>query len=268
MFKMEVIVLGSGTAAPSLNRNMSGYLLKISDKKILFDSGPGTIRQLLRLKINLLDINDIFYTHLHNDHINDLPAVIWSNNYGLLRSWPLNFYGPRGFLKYYNTLMTKILKPSKLKYSINVKEMLNNSIMKITLKNKIQSLKNKNNKDPNKNNIIIRSIKSKHTDSSVSYRIDYNNKSIVYSGDTEYSEEIIKISKNADILILECSYLEKRKGHLTPSLCGKIATKANVKKLVLTHFNPECDKMDVKNLCKKEYKGNIVLAKDLLTLRL
>ena len=56
------------------------------------------------------------------------------------------------------------------------------------------------------------------------------------------------ISKNADLLILECSHPDgmKAKGHLTPSLCGKIAAKANAKKLVLTHFYPEADKVDAR----------------------
>jgi len=244
---MKVTILGSGTAAPRLNRNMAGYLLEIGKKKILFDSGPGTIRQLLKLRVNLLDIDNIFYTHLHNDHINDLSGIIWSNNYGTLRKKVLNLYGPKGFKKYYKILMEKILKPKKLNFLINVKEMWNNTTIK--------------------NNPIIKSIKSKHTDNSVSYRIENNGKSIVYSGDTDYSKEIIEISKNVDLLILECSSPKKKKGHLTPSLCGKIATKANVKKLVLTHFYPECDNIDVRKQCSKEYSGNIILAKDFMTIR-
>ena len=228
----------------------------------MFDSGAGTIRQLLKLKVNLLDIDNIFYTHLHNDHINDLPAIIWSNNYGTFRKKSLNVYGPNGFKKYFGTLMKKILKPEKLIYSIKVKEMKNGSIIKIPIKNKSN---NKNSIINQKNNyIIIKSVKSKHTESSVSYRIEYNNKSIVYSGDTDYSNEIIEISKNADLLILECSFPDSKKmeGHLTPSLCGKIATKANVKKLVLTHLYPECDKVDIKKQCSKEFNGKIVVAKD------
>ena len=120
---MKLTILGSGTAAPRINRNMPGYLLEANAKKILFDSGPGTIRQLLKLKVNLLSIDDIFYTHFHNDHINDLPAIIWSNNYGAYRKKALNIYGPAGFKKYFNILMKKILKPEKLIYNINVKEM-------------------------------------------------------------------------------------------------------------------------------------------------
>lgn len=250
---MKITILGSGTAAPRLERNMAGYLLEAEGKKILFDSGAGTIRQLLKLKVDLLDIDNIFYTHLHNDHISDLGAIIWSSNYGMKRKKALNIYGPKGFKMYFKVLIERILMPKKLNYRINVKEMWNSSIIKNY-----------------KNNIIIKSIKSKHTDSSFSYRIEYNNKSIVYSGDTDYSNEIIKLSKNVDLLILECSNPDgkKVKGHLTPSLCGKIATKANVKKLVLTHFYPEADKVDVKRQCEKEYNGKIVLAKDFMEIKL
>ena len=241
---MKLTILGSGTAAPRLNRNMSSYLLEVSNKKILFDSGPGTIKQLLKIKTSLLDIDDIFYTHFHNDHINDLPAIIWSNNYGTLRKKTLDLYGPKGFKKYFKILMEKILKPPKLIYRINVNEMGNNSIIKI----------------PSNKDIAIKSAISNHTPASNSYRIDYDGKSIVYSGDTDYTQNIIKLSKNADLLVLECSYPDNKKikGHLTLSLCGKIETKANVKKLVLTHFYPDCDKVDIKKQCRKEFDGKII----------
>ncbi len=269
---MKLTILGSGTAAPRLNRNMAGYLLEANGKKVLFDSGAGTIRQLLKLKVDLLDINDIFYTHLHNDHINDLGAIIWSNNYGMKRKKPLEIYGPKGFKKYFKVLMEKILRPPKLNYGINVKEMWNGSIIKIPIisnNNKNLIINQSNKTINNKNNLIIKSMKSKHTNASVSYRIEYNNKSIVYSGDTDYSNEIIKLSKNADLLVLECSHPDnmKAKGHLTPSLCGKIATKANVKKLALTHFYPEADKADVKKQCSMEFEGKIVLAKDFMEIK-
>ncbi len=260
---MKITVLGSGTAAPRLDRNMSGYLLEADGKKILFDSGAGTIRQLLKLKINLLNIDNIFYTHLHNDHVNDLGAIIWSNNYGIKRKKPLNIHGPKGFKKYFKILMEKILKPTKLNYKIKVKEIWNGSIIKIPINRTNNKIISKN-----KNNMIIKSIKSEHTDASVSYGIEYNNRSIVYSGDTDYSDEIIKISKNADLLILECSHPDnmKAKGHLTPFLCGKIAAKANVKKLVLTHFYPEADKVDIKKQCSRTFNGKIVLARDFMSI--
>ncbi len=251
---MKLTILGSGTAASRLKRNMSGYLLEANNKKILFDSGPGTVRQLSKLKVSLSKIDHIFYTHFHNDHINDLPAIIWSNNYGAFRKKQLNLYGPKSFKKYFQLLKNSILqlkKALKLSFPINVNEMKDNSKVKI-------------------NNIEIGSKRTKHTENSIAYRIEYNGKIIAYSGDTDVCKGIIQAGKNADLLILECSFPDKKKmkGHLTPSWAGKIATKAKAKKLVLTHFYPECDAVDVKEQCKKEYKGNIVLAGDFMAFKL
>src|SRR3990167_2364913 len=98
---MKLTILGSGTAAPRLKRNMSGYLLEAGGKKILFDSGAGTIRRLLELKVDLADIDFIFYTHLHNDHINDLGAIICANNYGFGMMHALNLFRPVVFETYF-----------------------------------------------------------------------------------------------------------------------------------------------------------------------
>ena len=107
---MKLTILGSGTAAPISDRNCAGYLLEVDKNKLLFDSGAGTIRRLLELKFDLFDIEHIFYTHLHNDHINDLGAIIWSNNYGGTRKKPLNLYGPKGFKKYFLPQIHRLLK--------------------------------------------------------------------------------------------------------------------------------------------------------------
>lgn len=247
---MKLTILGSGTAAPMLERNCAGYLLEIDGKKLLFDSGAGTIRRLLEIKINLFEIEHIFYTHLHNDHINDLGAIIWSNNYGGTRKKTLNLYGPKGFRNYFDILIKKLLKPTKINFKIKINE-LKNSTIKI-------------------NNVKVKTQKTKHssTTNSIAYRVEYKNKIFVYSGDTEFCKETIKISNNADVLLTECSFPNNKKadGHLTPSLAGKIAEKANVKTLVLTHFYPEVLKTDTKKVCRKEFKGKIILAKDKMSI--
>ncbi len=246
---MKLTILGSGTAAPLLDRNCAGYLLEADNKKILFDSGSGTIMRLLELKINLFDIDNIFYTHLHNDHINDLGAIIWSNNYGLKRKKRLNLYGPKGFKKYYRMLY-KLLKPTKLYFNVNVEE-LKNSTIKI-------------------NDIMIRSFPTRHssTTKSVIYRIEYKNKSFVYTGDTDYCDEVIEAARNADVLLIECSLPDDKKaeGHLTPSLCGKIAAEAKAKTLVLTHLYPEVLKTNIKKECSRHFIGKVIIAKDKMRL--
>lgn len=240
---MKLTILGSGTAAPLLERSCAGYLVEAGNKKLLFDSGAGTIRRLLEIKADLFEIEHILYTHLHNDHINDLGAIIWSNNYGGTRKKPLNLYGPKGFRKYIDTLL-RLLMPGKLNFKINVNE-LKNSAIKI-------------------GNLAIKACPTRHSGStkSIIYRISGKGKSLVYTGDTEYCDEVVDAARNADFLMTECSLPKEVKGHLTPSLAGKIASEANVKHLILTHFYPEVLKTDIKRQCRKEFNGAIILAED------
>ncbi len=88
----------------------------------------------------------------------------------------------------------------------------------------------------------------------------------MYSGDTDVSENLVSLAQNADIKICEGSLPDAIKvpGHLTPSLAGQMATQAGVKKLVLTHFYPQCNDADIVSECRKTYAGPLVLAEDLM----
>ncbi len=94
--------------------------------------------------------------------------------------------------------------------------------------------------------------------------------SVVYSGDTDFSDNLVTLSTNADLLICESALPDELKveGHLTPSLAGEIATRANVRKLVLTHFYPQCDLVDIEQECRKTYAGPLVIAEDLMKIEL
>ena len=93
---------------------------------------------------------------------------------------------------------------------------------------------------------------------------------MVYSGDTDVCENLVTLARDADVLICESALPDELKvpGHLTPSLAGQIASQAGVRKLVLTHFYPECNAVDVAEQCRKTYPGPLVLAEDLLEIRL
>ena len=102
---MKITVLGCGTAALDERKHESAYLLEHNSKCYLFDSGAGTVYQLLKRGVNVIEIDSIFYTHFHNDHINDLPAIMWSNNtHALPRTKTLNIYGPNGLKEYIDIL--------------------------------------------------------------------------------------------------------------------------------------------------------------------
>jgi ribonuclease BN (tRNA processing enzyme) len=108
-----------------------------------------------------------------------------------------------------------------------------------------------------------------HTDSSLGYRLEtQEGKSLVYSGDTDYCENIVSLAKGAHVLILECSFPNEMKvdGHLTPSLAGRIAREAGCRKLVLTHLYPPCNGKPVIEQARREFSGHVVVAEDLMEL--
>jgi len=109
----------------------------------------------------------------------------------------------------------------------------------------------------------------RHSPESTAFRITGpGGRSVVYSGDTEYCDSLVSLSKGADILICEAAFPDEEKtaGHLTPSEAGMIAAGASVGKLVLTHFYPVCDHVDMAAQCRKTWSGPLVLAEDLMTL--
>ena len=110
-----------------------------------------------------------------------------------------------------------------------------------------------------------------HNEESIAFRIiSTDGFSAVYTGDTDYSEAIIDLAKDADLLICECALPDKHKvaGHLTPSLAGDLAAKAGVGNLVLTHFYPQCEKADIVAECRQTYSGPLVLAEDLMEIKI
>jgi ribonuclease BN (tRNA processing enzyme) len=83
-----------------------------------------------------------------------------------------------------------------------------------------------------------------HRPESLAYRIiDRNGKALVYSGDTDVCDGLTAIAADADLMICESAFPDDQKvdGHLTPSLAGRVAQAAAVKRLVLTHFYPVCE---------------------------
>jgi ribonuclease BN (tRNA processing enzyme) len=246
---MELIILGSGTCVPSLKRGSPGLIIKAGGKFLLFDSGSGAIRRMLEAGITYNDVDYIFYSHIHPDHVADLVPFLFASKYAdMPREKNLDIAGGRGFKKFFkklNSVYGRWLEPEL--YKINVREISNKTV--------------------EFDNFKITAKPLAHSKESIGYRVEAENgKMIVVSGDTDYCKNIVELGRNADILILECSLPDEKRvdGHLTPSLCGRIAAESKCKKLMLTHFYPSCDNVDAAKLCRKYYKGEVVLAEDLM----
>jgi ribonuclease BN (tRNA processing enzyme) len=252
---ISVTILGSGTCVPSLRRSSCSVLMETGEDKLLFDAGAGTLRRMLECGVSIFDISCIFFSHFHPDHIAELVPFLFATKYSeqRARNTPLTLIAGKGFCAFYQAL--------KQAYG-----------HWIELEANILSIVEMNTQGPDHlefNHFSVHTLPAAHNPESVSYRIaSPSGYSVVYSGDTDYCENLITLAADAQILICECSHAdaEKIQGHLSPSLAGSIAKSAGAKKLVLTHFYPRCDMFDIEKECRKTYDGELVLAEDLLRL--
>lgn len=248
---MELIVLGSGSLVPTLKRGTAGFVVKVSGKTILIDSGSGTLYRLLRAGLTYNDIDIICYTHIHLDHVCDFATILFTCKYGIPpRERDLLVLGGEGFISFYERLKKVYgdqIQPDR--FDVLIEEKASRDFGEFSIKTGPVD----------------------HIPESVAFRIESaDGKSVVFAGDTDYSTNLINLARNADVLVTECSFPDDRKvaGHLTPSFAGKIAQEANAKMLVLAHLYPPCDEVDIASQCRKTYNGEIIVAQDQMKIRI
>jgi len=252
---MEVTILGTGTATPALERNASGIAVRAADLLILVDMGPGTLRRMMEAGIDTRLVDAILVTHFHPDHVSDLVPFLFASNYafGPVREEAFHLIGPEGLEQYFSGLVAV--------YNDWIVPRGNRLIKREMNSRKRDRLRI--------GRAEIHSAPSVHTGASLHYRIDADGASVTVSGDTDVSEALVELAAQSDILICECSLPDGHKvlGHLVPSEAGRIASRAGVGKLALTHFYPPCEEVDVVAQAARTFSGKIVRAEDLMVIR-
>lgn len=219
--QLKVTILGSGTPIPSIERFGSSTLIEYKDKKYLFDVGRGTTIRLSQIGIKASEIDHLFLTHLHSDHITGF-ADLWLTGWIWQRKNVLNVYGPNGienFIRHTQKAFSsdisfrkKQTKLSEKGLSLNVQTVLQGIIYK-------------------DDDVTITAIKVDHgsVNHAYGFRFDTEANSILLSGDTTLSKNLIKQGENLDLLIHELAVIE-------PNL---IESNPKLKKLLITihHWN-------------------------------
>jgi ribonuclease BN (tRNA processing enzyme) len=217
---------------------------------LLVDAGLGTLQKLAVLGVSLAEPDVVAFTHLHLDHTAELAPMLFSlRNTGIGRGKALTLLGAPGFRDFHERLRGTYGSWVEAEdYSLLVEEITSRPV----------SL----------GSLVLTAVPVLHTPQSVAFRVEdtETGKVIAFSGDTDVCAGIVTAARNADVAVLECSFPNERKvrGHLTPAEAGELATAARVKKLVLTHFYPECEEADILGQCRETYSGEIILAEDLL----
>ncbi|HLV26777.1 MAG TPA: ribonuclease Z [Gemmatimonadales bacterium] len=246
---MRLTTIGTGTVSPHSSRVSAAHLVEVGDARILFDCGGGAMHRMAHLGIRWQDITHVALSHFHADHISDLPLLMLAWRYGQLppRSEPLSIIGPPGTSELMTNLASAfgewVLDPG---YPFSITELPPGDTAEPV------------------NDVQLRARSVPHTAESVAYSVEHDGRRLVYTGDTGYEEELGTWASECDILLTECS-LPAAMGlptHLTPEECGSLAAIARPSHLVLTHFYPPVETVDIAAIVAERFTGRITLATD------
>ncbi len=268
--RIPITFLGTGSAVPTARRNHISILLQYNQENILIDCGEGTQRQFRKAHLNPCKLTRLLITHWHGDHILGIPGLLQTlalNGYNKT----LHIYIPKGTRHHLETIFRMFVFIGSIKYEVHEVDsgvFLENADFKLeaahmehrthtlaysfTEKERIRINKAKLNKLKIKGKIIAELAKGrsivwkgkKIKASSLTYR--QPQKKIVFVLDTKMNENIVRLAKDADLLISEATFLEdsdnganlaRENFHLTAKQAAQAAKKAKAKKLILTHLS-------------------------------
>jgi len=299
MTSIEVTFLGTTATIPTKTRNHPAIHLRYvgeQEAAVLFDCGEGTQRQIFRAGLNFMRINKIFITHWHADHFAGLLGLLTTMNLEG-RKRPLEIYAPEAekfvfnllSIGYWNRSFDVI--PKNVEFEGNKIELLVDDeeyeITSIPVNHRIPAVgfclqeKDRIKIDKQKTKklglplkgMIYKKLKEKGTVEYKGKTIKLENvsfieqgKKVAYSGDTLPCRNMIKLAKNADLLIHDSTYFNadtRTSRHANVEQVLEIAKQSGAKKTILTHISRRYTDMQDLNDKIKDHK-NVTLAKDLM----
>lgn len=226
MQPVRVAFLGAGDAFSAGGRHQASYLVRADGASFLLDCGATALASLKRDGIDAAAIDTIFISHLHGDHFAGLPFLLLEYIYENPRQRPLKIAGPPGTEERVWSLFRAAYKETAaqpLPFGLEITE--------------IQP-----EKSAQFGAIGVKSFRVPHQEKEISlgFRIDIASRTLLYSGDTGWTEQLVKHSEDTDLFICECTFFETRVPfHLDYPRIVENHTRFGTKHLILTHTGRE-----------------------------
>ncbi len=235
---MKLTVIGSWGAYPGKHGVTSGYLLQAEHYNVLLDCGSAVLSRLQE-HIDINELDSVVLSHYHPDHVADVGvlqhAVIVQMALGR-RVKQLTFYGHTEDTYFETFAMEKYTRFEEYTEG----------------------------RSCNIGPFSFTFLKVPHPVSSFAMRIEYDGKSLGYTGDTQWSERLPSFFRGVDILLSEASLYTEEKGkisgHLTAEEAGHLAFKAHAGRLLLIHFPHVGDYRELREEASTVFNGPVELA--------
>ena len=291
----SLVTLGTA-AGPTLrpDRAQSFNLLTVNGTHYVVDAGDGVARRLAKAGIDVREVGTIFITHHHDDHtagLGTLMSLAWDRQ----RTKPINVNGP--------PRTEELVKAAVQYFSISAEIRIADGGRTVPIAKVFFGHDVGTGVIYQDSNIKVTAVENSHFDfhegpasgkhKSYSYRFETPDRVIVFTGDTGPSDAVTQFAKGADLLVSETSSCQDRmqqmindgrwqamtsneqagitrqatQGHMTLDDIGKMATRANVKTVVLTHLTQRAGTDDYTpwaEAVKKHFTGQVLVAKDLM----
>ena len=282
--EFRVTLIGTGAPVPRIDRFGPSTLVEVAGQQLLFDAGRGATQRLLQLGIPLRDLDGVFLTHFHSDHVSGLPDL-WMTGwlpppFGR-RSEPFEVWGPTG--------TKNLLEHLGLAFEANTNIRIPDELLPPAGIELLAHEFESNGVVYEKAGVRVTAFAVEHGElikPAYGYRVDYDDRAVVISGDTRYDKNLIAAANGADLLIhevamasdeiLESSERFRRifSHHTTPEQAGEVFKQVRPKLAVFTHivilgeFGPTTPAAPLESLLartRKNYDGPLVVGDDLMS---
>lgn len=227
MSNVKLIVAGSGDAFGSGGRLSTCFYIETPATRFLIDCGASSIPGLKRNNIDQDSIDTILISHFHGDHFGGLPfflleAAVWG------RQKPITIISPPGCKDRVEKLLGLLYPGSTVLEKLTVHFIEYRPLETIDT-----------------GHLSVQAYPVIHSEAALSHglRINVAGRIISYSGDTEWTENLVGLSANADLFICECNFFGLHvKGHLNYQTLKPKLPELNCQRIVLTH--PDTEMLD------------------------
>ncbi len=280
--KSRLILLGTGGGpTPKPNRAAPAQVIVVNGASYVIDCGNGVARQMVLAGVPLASIRNLFITHQHSDHNADYGNLLWLSWAATLTA-RVNAYGPPPLEKMTQLFLEMNDYDIKTRMADEGRPSLKDMIAVHEITEGGPVMQDANVK------VTAALVDHPPVKPAFAYRFDCPDRSIVISGDTRPSPNLVRLAKGADVLVHEVMYLPALEqvigaepnakslrehllaSHTTTEQVGRIATEAGVKTLVLSHFVPGGTPVIKDEVwfdaVRPFFSGTLIVGRDLLEL--